>query len=134
MTEKEEQDKGWTSLSEKMKLESIAVSKWTALKSKCQSNKITFDLTVEDIKKLQCKKTCEITGVKIYKAVSKQQVDNTLTFDRIFPSKGYVKSNVIAVSKKINEAKGCIDIPELKSLVKFYLKKKLIKNIKELTK
>ena len=96
-----------------------AFRKWQSLKLKCRSKKLPFNLTISDIVKLQKKKFCPITGVKMRLSVDTKQYPDTLTFDRIIPKLGYTQGNVVACTQHINGLKSDMSFQDIEKLYLF---------------
>ena len=83
---------------------------YNSLKSKAKARKISFDITLEEIKELFKKQDgrCGITNLpivpKTYKTRKKEMW--TASLDRIDSKKGYTIKNVQWVHKEINMLKG----------------------------
>lgn len=80
---------------------------------------VPFDLTADDIK---LPKECPILGIPLIVCASGHLGPkmNSPSVDRIIPSKGYVKGNVIVVSMRANVLKKDATVSELKKLAAFY--------------
>lgn len=63
-------------------------------------------------------KTCPILGIKL-KVGNRKDHDASPTIDKIIPSKGYIKGNVVVISHRANRIKSDATLPELRRLVKF---------------
>jgi hypothetical protein len=85
-------------LEESKPLDLIVGEYWVILRSSALRRNKDFNLTFSDVKKLVLKKKCEYTGEEFVNITDR-------TCDRLDPSKGYVKGNVFAVSKKANSIK-----------------------------
>lgn len=99
---------------------------WTSAKSRAKLNKLDFNITLDDI---IIPETCPLLGIKIErkeygKGGSFQP--NSPSLDKIIPSKGYVKGNIMVISMKANVMKCNATIDEL---LKF--SKNMIKLIKK---
>lgn len=82
---------------------------------------IEFSIKFEDI---VWNDVCPILGVELdYTQYSRTKggfYPNSASFDRIDPSKGYVKGNVIIVSARANLIKNNASVEELKKITAFY--------------
>jgi hypothetical protein len=96
--------------------------------SRCKKNGMEFCITKDD---LLLPTHCPVLGMElVYGAiVGKGMVApyNTASLDRIDNNKGYIKGNVIIVSKRANVLKRDATIQEMEALYTFY------KNIKTVT-
>jgi len=84
-------------------------------------NGVDFDLSFNEFKALMNIKKCQITG-KVFTTHG----DNAISLDRLDNYKGYIKSNVIACTKRINTLKGNLTPSEIKAIYKLLLKQKLV--------
>lgn len=87
------------------------------IKSRCKKNGIAFDLLVDDI---QLPTHCPVLGIELIIGEGRGATDNSPSFDRIIPERGYVKGNVIVVSNKANRMKNSGTIDDMKKMVIFY--------------
>ena len=84
---------------------------WHSAKTRADRFNKEFNITIEDI---VVQNKCPVFGV--------EYVSNTPyapSLDRLDNSKGYVKGNIIVMSKRANALKGDATIEELKKLVAF---------------
>lgn len=77
---------------------------------------LPFNLTVEDI---IIPAVCPVLGIPLSRRGGKR-TDNTPSLDRIVPSKGYVKGNVMVISWRANALKRDASPEELRKLAAFY--------------
>lgn len=85
--------------------ELLTASKHTQLFMSAKARGKDFDLTLPDTRKLVTTKKCAYTGAKLE---DKKGSMNNRTVERLDGSKGYVKGNVVAVTKKSNEVKNML--------------------------
>lgn len=82
---------------------------------------VTCALTIEDVKRLIETKTCPVFGfpleITIGSGATSGGKPNSLSFDRINPSLGYVPGNVYVISYRANVLKRDATLEELKQLV-----------------
>ena len=86
-------------------------------KSRAKKFGIVFDLNPEDI---VIPELCPALGIPLFRG-DKIVSDNTPSLDKIVPSLGYVKSNVIVISYKANRIKSdanCEDIQKVADWLK----------------
>ena len=76
---------------------------------------IEFDMTLTSIRNLYRAKKCFYTGEIMSLGGNNH---NSLTFDRVDNTKGYVKGNVVACVKWFNELKGSLSPREIEILYK----------------
>lgn len=86
--------------------------KLVGLKHRCNDKDLEFNLTFSFLKRLLSRKTCEYTGIRF------DDDENRLSIERINSDKGYTEDNVVAVAKRINEAKSNFTYNELKLTLK----------------
>lgn len=81
-----------------------------------------FTLKLTDVERLMKRKTCYYSGIRFA-----QHGENSLTFDRIDPLKGYTKENTVACCFKINQLKNWLLEQKVmtQSMTDFQLKKTL---------
>ena len=70
-------------------------------KSRATKYNIPFNIDIEDV---IIPDFCPALGIKIIK-VGKKITDNSPTLDRIVPSLGYIKGNIVVISNKANRIK-----------------------------
>lgn len=86
------------------------------LKAKAKKQNIEFSIDASDI---PLPDKCPIFGIILQKSTGRLS-NNSPSVDRIDPSKGYVKGNVVVVSNKANSIKREATVAELKAMVAFY--------------
>lgn len=86
----------------------------TAFRSK--RDNIAFDLTEDDF---IVPEYCPVLGIKLEFGL-KRYSDNSPSIDRIDPTKGYVKGNVIVISRRANTIKNNATVDELFKIARFY--------------
>lgn len=95
-------------------------SKFIRKRQNCKSRNIIWDLELEDI---VWPTHCPVFGLELdYFAESKQ--DNSPSFDKIIPERGYIKGNVNIISFRANRIKNDGNIEEHLKIVE-YLKNNL---------
>ena len=86
------------------------------VKHRAKRQGIPFDITPEDIKIVD---KCPVLGIDIVKHHNKKGYHpNSLSLDRIYPEKGYVKGNVRVISARANLLKNDATIQELELVLK----------------
>lgn len=86
------------------------------VKSQAKMKGIEFNLKVED---LVWNEFCPIFGTKLeYFAVGGRKY-NSVSLDRVDPSKGYIPNNVEIISVRANSVKSDMGIKEIRSLLKY---------------
>lgn len=88
------------------------------LRDQAKGKSVPFDLNLED---LVLPKYCPIFGVKLLYGYPTNH-PNQYSVDRIIPSLGYVKDNIIIISKKANLCKSNLSIDELELFCNRFLK------------
>lgn len=89
------------------------------VRSKCTREHIPFDLSVDDI---IIPDHCPILGIELEfgKSDGEKWRDNSPSIDRIIPSLGYVKGNVLVISYRANRIKNDATIEELVKIASYY--------------
>lgn len=87
-----------------------------ACKKSAKTKSIPFDLTLDDI---SVPEVCPILNIPLIKAYG-ERTANSPSLDRIIPSKGYVKGNVIVISWRANRIKADATADELLKIAIFY--------------
>ncbi len=121
-------------LTTKIKGYMIRNSKWSAKRRNHE-----FNLTINDI---QLPEYCPLLGIKLYYNFEKRTHFNSFnhaSLDRIDNSKGYIKGNVIVLSRLANAMKNEADFNQLltfsdniKSLINYYKNQGALGNITDL--
>jgi hypothetical protein len=97
-------------------------------KIRAKKRGLKFNLTNEYLKEIFPKDNkCPITGVDFqfgYKNDNKINKNYAPSLDRIVPSKGYVKGNVMIICDLMNRMKQDSSFDDMEKLFKFYLKQK----------
>ncbi len=81
---------------------------------------VPFNLELQDI---VIPEFCPILGMKLEHGTHKSH-DNAPTLDRIIPSQGYVRGNVIVVSHRANRIKSDASLAELQNIVSWLMRLK----------
>lgn len=90
------------------------------IRSRCNREGIPFDLTPEDF---TIPERCPALGIPlIYNPQHNVRPQTGLSFDRIIPSKGYVKGNVRIISFRANRIKSDASLEELKALLDYVVR------------
>jgi hypothetical protein len=91
------------------------------LRTRCKKAGLPFNLTIEDF---NFPKVCPALGIPLEKTFNKDSRcvsnENTPSLDRIVPELGYVKGNIVIVSKKANTMKSNGNWQDLQKLADFY--------------
>lgn len=88
-------------------------------RQKSRDKNIPFDLTQENLPEIPTH--CPVLGIPIVQWNGKLS-DHTATLDRIYPSRGYVSSNVIWISHRANRIKTDATWQEIQKVADFYRK------------
>jgi hypothetical protein len=88
-----------------------------SVKCRAKVRGLEFDLTIEDF---VVPELCPVLGVPLIRNREGYASDHSASLDRIDNSKGYVKGNVVWVSRKANTMKNNATLDELKKVVAFY--------------
>lgn len=116
IVKKEKLEKQWKTPAQKTKLEqnkenfklgpdlyTVCAARFRRKVQNCKTNKIPFNLTFFDI---IWPTHCPILGLKLdYESLEGKRTDNSPSFDKIIPEKGYVKGNVQIISWRANRIK-----------------------------
>lgn len=87
--------------------------RWCTLKNRASQKRIPFNLSLLSVRNLLQAKRCFYTKAPL----TDKQGDMLLrTIDRVDPSKGYVKGNVVACSFLVNTRKGNLSPSEIVAL------------------
>jgi len=87
-------------------------------KDKAKALGVPFNLDIEDI---SIPEYCPVFGVKLEKGTGRAS-PNSPSVDRIIPSKGYTKGNIVIISYKANAMKNNGTLDEMNKLALFYTK------------
>jgi hypothetical protein len=91
------------------------------IKNKCKEREIPFDIDVDYLMSIYPKDyKCPVLGFKF--EVGTKNIQYTHSIDRIVPSKGYVKGNLVIISKLANQIKSSATLDQL-MLVAIYFNK-----------
>lgn len=104
----------------------IPLDFYTTIKRNAESRGIEFNISIEYLWDLflKQKRSCALSGLEIqFGRTNKDKSNTTVSVDRIDSKKGYVKSNVQWVHKKINIMKNAYSQEEFISLCKLVYKK-----------
>lgn len=86
-------------------------------KSQSKAEGVEFSLDFEDI---QFEEFCPILGIKLnYFVKNNGPCDDSPSFDRIDPNKGYIKGNVVLISQKANRIKNNGTSEELRKIADY---------------
>lgn len=73
---------------------------------------IEWKLNIVSVRNLLRTQKCPFTGINLTVPRTKGSLSSDLTIDRIDNKKGYVRGNVMAVSRKANNLKSMFENPE----------------------
>ena len=89
----------------------------TRIKSKCKRQNIPFSLTAEDI---IIPDRCPVLGIPlVFGRGARAPTDNSPSVDRVIPSLGYIKGNVIVISQRANRIKNDATREELVRVLEY---------------
>ena len=95
--------------------------KWAnTIKSRAMKKGIPYDLDADFLREIM-PTHCPVLGIPLVRRSSK--TDNSPgspTLDRIFPERGYVRDNVIVVSKRANQIKSDASPDEIRRVADYY--------------
>jgi hypothetical protein len=89
---------------------------WSSVKNRANRLGLPFDLSPSDI---IIPTHCPILGIVIDPSYTKRS-DNSPSVDRVVPSRGYVKGNVVVISWRANRLKSDASVDELRRIASFY--------------
>lgn len=92
---------------------------WRQLKASAKKRNIEFNISPTDICDIGIPVTCPILGIPL-KFHRHKVEDDSVSFDRIDSSKGYIADNLIVISYRANKLKSNSTLEEMQKLVKFY--------------
>lgn len=90
------------------------------IKNRSKRNNIEFDLTIDDI---IIPEKCPILGVKLNLRANSKDYKFAPSVDRIDPSKGYIKGNIMIISMKANLMKNNASVEELLNFSNYFINK-----------
>lgn len=86
-----------------------------AAKGRAARQGVPFDLNPEDV---VIPDKCPVFGIPLIVGEDKRS-DNTPSIDRVVPSKGYVKGNIVVISWRANRLKSDATVEELRMLARY---------------
>jgi len=91
------------------------------IRTRAKQQGVPCTLTVEDIA-TATPEYCPVLGIRLERSTNPKGgvADNAPTVDRLIPSLGYVKDNIIVVSHKANRIKNNATVEELETVAHFY--------------
>lgn len=89
------------------------------VKHRAKHQSLPFDLTLPDI---IIPTHCPILNIRLRVSANKL-TDNSPSLDRVIPSLGYVRGNVIVISMRANRIKSDASLEELQAITNFYLRR-----------
>lgn len=106
-------------------LNAYLTDRFRRLKVRCRVNAIPFNLTKKFFIELfnKQKGLCFYTSVKMRCRVGHGYDGRAASIDRVNPSKGYTKNNVVFCTARINKAKSDFSVAEMKKYMPRWYKK-----------
>lgn len=89
---------------------------WRTAKERARQRSIPFDLNLADI---VVPEHCPALGLRLEVSTTRKANDNSPSLDRIDPSKGYVRGNVLVISTKANRIKNNATAEEVRKVADF---------------
>lgn len=88
------------------------------LKARAKRENVPFNLTESD---LHIPEFCPILGLRLAQRIGGTQgpQENSPSFDRFYPERGYVRGNVNVISQRANRMKHCWTPEELRALLRW---------------
>jgi len=108
-------------LSPKIKFQARVAKKYLSKVDDAIKRGLEFNLTLTSVSNLMKAKKCFFTDLPLN--------EDTLSFDRVDNSKGYIQGNVVACHTEVNSFKGCMENPS--ELMNLELVSKMIKRWEE---
>jgi hypothetical protein len=103
------------------KVSDIEVAKkMISIKQSADTRGIIFDMSFKRVRQLLNMNKCFITGANLNRVNGD---DNQLTFDRLDNTKGYIDSNVVACSLRMNRVKDALTVEDITMLYTAIVKK-----------
>ena len=87
-------------------------------KARAKRDNLEFNITLEDITPLPTH--CPVFNIPLFVAKRGEKFHNSYSLDRIDNTKGYIKGNVLVISRKANILKSDMDLSTMKRLYEFY--------------
>jgi len=88
----------------------------TMAKYRARLKGLPFNLELADI---VIPKTCPVLGIPLLVSETGRQNDYSPSLDRIIPSKGYVRGNVMVISSRANVIKNCGTVEEHERVIAY---------------
>lgn len=92
---------------------------WSQLKASANKRGIPFELSPADIDEVGIPISCPILGIPLYFHRGQVQ-DDSISFDRIDSTKGYIVDNLVVISYRANRLKSDASLDELRKIATFY--------------
>ena len=89
----------------------------SSAKDRSRLKNLAFDITIDDI---SAPITCPVLGIEL-NWLNRVQANNSPSLDRIIPELGYVRGNVMVISRKANAIKSDATPDELRRVADFYV-------------
>lgn len=89
----------------------------SSAKKRARISGVPFALTADDI---EIPERCPVLGMRLRQSSTGRAQPSSPSLDRIVPSKGYVKGNVLVVSSRANTIKGNATPAELRAVAVYY--------------
>ena len=107
----------------------IIFNSFKGAKHRSNENKLNFNLTIDYLKSIYPKNNiCPLLEIEI-NSYNKNAKWNSASLDRIIPELGYVKGNVVFVSRRANIIKNNLTLEEMKLLLKNWKQELINRNI-----
>ena len=91
-----------------------------SIKSRAKKLNVPFNLTVSFLRSIMVD-TCPVLGIPLISSAGGEgPTNNSPTVDRIIPSLGYVKGNVMVISKLANQIKSCATPEQITQVAEYY--------------
>lgn len=113
---------------DKIEIDALACKLYLMKRENAISRGLAFDLSLQSIKNLLRTKKCPYTGItlQLYKCTTGAVPNDAVSIERVDGTKGYIKGNVIAVSKIANKKRGNLSIKQIDAMHKVFRKRGLL--------
>ncbi len=91
---------------------------WTDAKRRAIKKNVPFDIEISDI---VIPEFCPVLKIKL-EVSSKHSWYNSPTLDRIIPSKGYVRGNILVISQRANTIKIDATVEEVRLVLEYLMR------------
>ena len=106
---------------------------WDNAKRRAKKHNLPFTIEVNDI---IIPKMCPVLGIPLYHDIdgrSGSRIHNSPTLDRVLPKLGYIRGNILVVSRLANQIKSEATVDQIGKVFAYYseLERNLIKQLQQ---